>query len=164
MALDREAIFVALFARLGAIAGIVYASRIWQGFDAAESNTEQPALFLIKGDETKTQMRGMPPTWTLKAHVLLVVRTVESDPTISPSTLLNQFLTLIEAALERQPGEGPATSPQLMPNPDLMFGTTLGGLCTSCMITGDIVTDDGAMGNQGMAVVPIAIVAPTTTS
>lgn len=158
MALNREAIFVALFARLSAISGLAYSSRIWKGFDDTESNSEQPALFLIKGNESQVSLsRGMPLAWKLTAWCLLCARTSEADPTVSASTTINELLTLVEAALERTATEGPNAAAFFMQNPDLMLGTTLGGLCTSCRIEGDIVTDEGALGLQGYAAIPISI-------
>lgn len=158
MALDREVIFAALFARLAAVDGFVYSSRIWKGFDDLESNVEQPALILIKGNETQVSpARGMPLAWKLSAVALIAARVTEADPTVAPSTTINELLTLVEAALERQPDEVPNAAAIFFQNPDMMQGTTLGGLCTSCRIEGDIVTDEGALGLQGYAAVPISI-------
>lgn len=155
-AVDREAIFVALFTKLQTIPGVVTFSRIFTGFDDIPAGS-QPAMFLLKGDEHPTFRRGMPTQWRLDARIILAARVLEADPSVAPSTTLNVLLQAVEQTLYRDPLEGPASGAPFQDNPDMMLGTTLGGLCQSCAIDGDIVTDEGAQGEQGGAMIPITI-------
>lgn len=159
MAVNREAIFAALFTRLQSITGLAYTSRIWRGESELGAITEQPALVLVKGDERMvSQPRGLPPRWELSAVVILVARVTEADPSIAPSTILNGLLTQLEEKLQRSPTEAAGASPIYANNPDLMYGTTLGGLCTSVQFAGDITIDEGAVSLQGLAIAPLTII------
>lgn len=155
--MSREPIFAALFTRLQTVAGLAYSSRIFTGWDDT-SAIEQPALFLLKGDERAVIQRPLPPKWELEAKVLLLARTVESDPTIAPGTVLNNLLDGVMAVLARQGNEPPDASPSFSPNPDMTAWTTLGGLCSSVQVRGDIVVDEGALGSQAAAVIPLVII------
>lgn len=156
MSIGREAIFAALFARLQTIAGVQTFSRIWTGWDTLEA-IEQPAIVLIKGGETALQVRPFPPRWQLEAQVILLARVTEADPSVAPSTTINTLLDAVFSKLARQPDEPPAADPLFAPNPDMMAWTSLGGLCSSVRVGSDIVTDEGALGLQSVAVVPLII-------
>lgn len=157
MAVDREAIFAALFTRLQTITGIAYFSRIWQGESELTANAKQTALIMAKGDERVVQVRGGPPRWELEVIVIILARVNEGDPYEAASEILNPLLTKLEAVLERQPTEAPSPSAVYMNNPDLMYGTTLGGLCTSVRFMGDITVEEGAILNQAVAIAPLLI-------
>lgn len=162
MAVDREAIFDALFTRISTIPGIRTASRKFLPLDQVEPSA-QPALFLAKGGETPKQRRGLPTVWTLEATIYLYCRN-DADPKAGPSVQLNRLLREIEGALEMSPEEFAALerNPAI---PDDQFreiqanpqGTTLGGLCSHCWIAGTIETDEGTLGDQAVAAIPIEI-------
>lgn len=160
-AVPRERIFVALFDRLKALPGFVSSSRIYLGWDAVEAAL-QPRLVMVKGDEIQIGTRkGMPPAWRIEVKAIVLVRTTEGDPELPPSTQINELISAIETALVRTLIEGPAIDAPFQSNPSGTWGTSLGGLCVACQIEGDIITDEGALGHQGVAVIPIAIYTAT---
>jgi hypothetical protein len=155
MALNREAIFVALNARLAAVAGFAGpCSRQWVSY--ADTPPEmQPALFLATGDEQAGGDRRQPTVWTLRPKLVLYTRH-DADPTAAPSTLQNQLITALEAAMEMTPGEAAQLGP--FANDGQAPHTTLGGLVSSCRIFGTIVKDEGLFQTQGIAEIPLEIV------
>ena len=156
MSLNREAIMVALAARLSSIPGVVTFARRFKPWNEVGAAL-QPAVFLVGGNEHAKADRMRPTIWTLKPTLYLYCRN-DSDPSASGSTALNQILQAIEGALERTAGEvstpnGPFQDPSDSPH------TTLGGLVDSVLISGEIETDEGLLQNQCVAIVPIEIIA-----
>jgi hypothetical protein len=83
--------------------------------------------------------------------------TTHEEPSVPPDIALNTAITLVEAALEAQPGEqrSPfATFPGKQPG---YFTTTLGGLCYSCQIVGTVQVFDGTIAGTAVAIIPIEI-------
>lgn len=156
MAANREACFAALATRLTGLPGVVTFSRTFLGWDD-ESAVEKPAVFLTKGGESARSAADGVLVWRLEATVIVTVRVREADPAVAPSTILNEIITAVEERLERQPLEGPAVGARFMENPDRSAGTSLGGVCRECKIEGEIVTDEGGLGLDGIAVIPIAM-------
>lgn len=154
MAVDREAIMAALFTRLQSVAGIQTSSRVFRPWDQV-SPAEQPALFLVTGNQTAKPQRKLPTVWTLQPTIYLYVRH-DADPTAAPGTALNQMIQAVAAALERTPTEA-HTSTAFADDPQDPH-TTLGGLVNACYISGTIETDEGLMQNQGVAIIPLEIV------
>lgn len=152
--LNREALFVALFTRLQTITSpsVALFSRKLIDFDQT-TPANQPAIYLVKGDEENPKPnRNLPPTWMLKAEIVVFCRN-DADPNAPPSVQLNQLLTAIEGVLQRQPNEG-AVGPYASTNE---WWTTLGGLCSHCWIAGPIIVGEGAASDQAVAVVPVEI-------
>ncbi len=147
MALDREPIASALFARLQIATGVITAGRKLISWDAL-STEAQPALYLIQSNQTPEQTRGLPTRWKLNFTAYLYCRNESKDE--APSIQLNRMIRAIEAALELQPNE------VALPDPSNMgIHTTLGGLCSHVWISGTIETDEGALGDQAVAIIPI---------
>ena len=135
----REPIYAALFARLAGAAAFTTTSRRlrhWSDVGAAE----QPALFIVQKSETAEQHRGRPVTW--KALVDVYVYAQAPDEETPPASVLNPLLDAVEAAL----APDPVTNVQ-----------TLGGLVQHAWIAGRVETDEGALGGQAVAIVPIEI-------
>lgn len=153
MAVDREAIMAALFTRLQGVAGIVTSSRAYRPWDQVAAE-EQPALFLVNGNQNAKAQRKLPTVWTLMPTIHLYVRH-DADPTAAPGTALNQMLQAVAAAFERTPSEKAAA--QFISDPDDPH-TTLDGLVSACYINGTIETDEGMFQNQGVAIIPLEIV------
>jgi len=157
MALDREPIYAALFARLQAnVPGFVTMSRRLKTWDDI-SRDEQPALYLATGDQTPVNRLGVPPTWMLEAFVYMYFRLDEPTEMI-PSAQLNAALTAIENALEAQQAD---FDPSLKDNP--FFGqrrhqTTLGGLVQYAWMLPALVVEGIAQG-QAAVRVPIQMLA-----
>ncbi len=163
MALNRERIFTALFARLASVTDWKFSSRINMG-QAEAFAVQQPALFLLKGNEAQVQEErnvGLPMLWKLTALVTILCR--NEDPNAAPSIQLNQLIQAVEAALELQPGEkrvAGAVGPAVRPGQQY---TTLGGLVSLCTISGDIIVfegmADGTVSSQAGAHIPIELLA-----
>jgi hypothetical protein len=140
--MTREPVYAALFALLSAAAPFATASRRlrhWSLVDPAE----QPALFVVQKRETAKAAEGSPTAW--RAAVDLYVYCQAPDDETAPATVLNPLLDALEAALAPTGG-------------DVALGTqTLGGLAKHCWIAGAIETDEGALGGQAVAIVPIEI-------
>lgn len=140
--INREAIYAALFAKAQSITGLATVSRRLKHWSDV-SPVQQPALFQAQGDPVAQVERGKPTVWLLRVDWYLYVNCGE-DPKASTAPLLNEFLDNIEAAL----------APEVYKDEQ-----TLGGLVQSCRIVGAVQTDEGTLGAQGVAVVPIEILA-----
>ena len=103
----------------------------------------QPALFLVqKGEEIVTASRR-PARRTLSAEIYLYARA--EDPAVAPATLLNPLLDAVEACFAPDPVTG---------------NQTLGGLVAHAWIEGKVETDEGVLGEQAVAIVPVTILIP----
>jgi len=99
---------------------------------------DQPALFMAAAGQTVTvEGRGLPPRRSLPVRLYLYNR--NDDPGQQ-----NDLLDAIETALE--------------PNDEETL--TLGGLVSHCRIEGEIETDEGLLGEQAVAIVPVSILVP----
>jgi hypothetical protein len=65
------------------------------------------------------------------------------DPQAAPSTILNPLMDAVQNALA--------------PDDPKLERCTLGGLVEHCWIEGRVETDEGALGDQAVAIVPILI-------
>jgi hypothetical protein len=142
--MNREPIYEALFALLAGCAGFATATRRlrhWSDVAAAE----QPALFIAQKSETADQKRGLPTKWTCDVDAYVYCHA--PDELTPPTTVLNPLLDAIEAALAPQAGSDLAANVQ-----------SLGGLAYQAWINGKIETDEGTLGGQSVAIVPIRIV------
>lgn len=139
--MNREAIYAALFAKLAAIPGLVTMSRKLKHW-ADVQPIEQPALYLAQKTETAQPQTGLPPKWLLSVDVYVYVRTTGAD---APGPVINPILDAVAAALE--------------PDNPIRNTCTLGGLVEWARIEGTIETDEGTLGDQAVAIVPINILA-----
>lgn len=138
--MKREPIYKALFAKLAAIEGLATASRILLHWDDVSPN-QQPALFLAQDTQQAEQVTGFPTKYTLGAKVWIYAHRDSADEV--PSAQINNILDALDAAL--------------MPSPSPTYKETLGGLVEHCWISGAIETDEGTLGNQAVAIVPISM-------
>lgn len=139
--MNREPIWQALFTRLSAAAPFVTTSRRlchWSDVPAIE----QPALFVAQGGEQASTTTGQPTRWELEGQVYVYARV---DDGAVPGTVMNPLMDAITAVL------APA-------NP--MQRQTLGGLVEWVRIDGRIETDEGVLGDQAVAIIPIRILVP----
>jgi len=140
--MNREPIYEALFAVITGAASFATASRRLRHWSAVAA-AEQPALFQVQKRESAKQAEGAPTVW--RAELDLYVYCQAADDVIAPTSALNPLLDAIEAAL------APAGADQLA------GVQTLGGLVKHCWINGPIETDEGALGGQAVAIVPVEI-------
>lgn len=140
---SREAIFAALFAKAAAASADFRTTsrtmRPWTEVDAAE----QPALFQAEGKQSAEAKAGQPTKWIFRAELALYVHRAtcgQADVVVA----LNMLVDAIVAALDREAATGKQT---------------LGVLVYECRISGDIETDEGRLGDQAVALIPIEIIA-----
>jgi hypothetical protein len=138
----RESIYGALWT-LGSGAGSFASAnrRLRHWADVAPA--EQPALFMSeKGGHAIVKALGAPIVWTLYADFYIYVHS--SDPYAAPATILNPLLDAIEAALAPSPATG-------IQNLELPL------MVQHAYIAGKIETDEGVLGDQAIAIVPVEI-------
>lgn len=136
--INREAIYAALFAKLATAASFVTTSRRLKHWNDVPIE-QQPALFQAQRNEVAVTTHGQPTKWTLNLDVYVYVRT---DGEQTPAPLLNPLLDAIEAALAPNAVE---------------TVLSLGGLVHHCRIEGAIETDEGTLGDQAVAIIPVTI-------
>jgi hypothetical protein len=137
--MNREAIYAALFAKFTAAGDYKTSSRKLRHWSDVPSN-QQPALFQTQRTEVATTVPGQPTVWNLQVDAYVYVNT--SNRSTAPSQILNPLLDAISAALAPDPFSGKCT---------------LGGLVQHAWIEGAIQTDEGVLGDQAVAIVPIVI-------
>lgn len=141
MSINREPIYAALFTLVSQAADFVTAERRLRHWsDVAPA--EQPAVFQAQRKEIATvKTLGAPQEWTL--HVDLYVYVHSSDPYQSPATILNPLLDAIDDAL----------------SPSRVTGVQNLGISTvqHAYIAGSIDTDEGTLGDQAVAIIPVEI-------
>ncbi len=136
----REPVMTALFERLSGAARFVTASRRLRHWSDVAPE-DQPALFMAqRSGGVLERVRGQPAKLTLRADVYVYAHTTDGT---APATTLNDLLDAIADALEPDPHPGVQT---------------LDGLVHHCWIDGDIETDEGTLGDQAVAIVPITII------
>ena len=137
----REAIYAALWT-LGSGAGALPAPIAGCGIGADVAPAEQPALFMSeKGGHAQVKKLGAPIVWTLYADFYIYVHS--SDPYAAPATVINSLLDALERAL----APSAATGIQNLPG--------LPQMVQHAYIAGKIETDEGVLGDQAIAVVPV---------
>ena len=138
----REPIYAALFDLVAGAAGFATAERRLRHWsDVAPA--EQPALFMAqKSEAAAIKALGAPAVWTLNVELYLYAHS--SDPRLSPATGLNPLIDAVEAAL----APSPATGRQNLGLPAMV---------QHAAIAGKIDTDEGALGDQAIAIVPVEI-------
>ena len=144
MRIPRESVYTALFSRLQATEGPrTFGRRLKHWGDVQAVN--QPALFLTHRHESAEQRTGVPPKWTLVADVYLYVN-AGNNPDAVPGIRLNELIDAVETALA--------------PDDPRRNVCTLGGLVAWCRIEGEVQTDEGLLGPQAVAIIPIHILVP----
>jgi hypothetical protein len=104
---------------------------------------EQPALFMSeKGGHAAIKQLGAPIVWTLYAEFYIYVHS--SDPYLAPGTVLNPLIDALEATL----APTPTTGIQNLGMPEMV---------QHAYIAGKIETDEGILGDQAIAIVPVEI-------
>ena len=138
----REPIYAALFELIESAAAFITAERRLRHWsDVAPA--EQPALFQSQKSETASvKVLGSPTVWTLGVELYLYVHS--SDPYQAPAMILNPLVDAVEAAL------APAAITGVQ---DL----GLPAMVQHAYIAGKIETDEGALGDQAIAIIPVEI-------
>ncbi|HEV2303330.1 MAG TPA: hypothetical protein VGR91_17320 [Stellaceae bacterium] len=138
----RETIYAALWALVAEAADFVTADRRLRHWTDL-SPAEQPALFMVeKGGVAETKALGAPVVWTLHADFYLYVHS--SDPYLAPATVLNPLVDALEAALAPSPATG-------------VQNLGLPAMVNHAYLAGKVETDEGVLGDQAVAIIPVAI-------
>ena len=138
----RETIYGALWTLARGAAGFASADRRLRHW-AEVAPIEQPALFLSeKGGLARSKRLGAPIVWTLYADFYIYAHS--SDPYLAPALLLNPLVDALEMAL------APAAATGIQ-------NLGLPGMVSHAQIVGRVETDEGVLGDQAIAIVPIEI-------
>ncbi|TXH41837.1 MAG: hypothetical protein E6Q97_36740 [Desulfurellales bacterium] len=139
----RETIFVTLFDLVASVTGLKsYSRRLKHWGDVP--HTDQPALFLVQRTESAKITTKLPTVWTFRADLVLYGHNSGQD-SVAPMSSLNPIVDEIVAKL--LPAGG-------------VEEQTLGGLVERCRIEGEILTDEGALGDQAIVVIPLTLFVP----
>lgn len=138
--MNREAIYLALFAMIQNITGIQNTAR--EFIKWSDLQPEQlPFLLLVEGKEVAdVNGRGIPARWTFKPELLCYVADQEGK---APGELINPLLDAIQNAF----------SPAILP-------VTLGGLVDRVLIKGTVDKGQDKLGQLNWFMVPFEIVVP----
>jgi hypothetical protein len=138
----REWIYGALWELAAGAASFTSANRRLRHW-ADVAPAEQPALFMSeKGGAAVMKALGAPIVWTLYADFYVYVHS--SDPYLAPAMLLNPLLDALEAALAPSPATG-------------IQNLGLPAMVQHAYIQGKVETDEGVLGDQAIAIVPVAV-------
>ena len=136
--MQRELYYAALFKRLQQMPTPVQCERVLAHHEDVPANL-QPAVFMTVTSPNAEQVTGLPTKYLLDAKVWIYAhRDTVGDV---PSVTVNRILDELDEVL--RPPVGPS------------FKQTLGGLVEHCWIDGEIHTDEGWLGLQSIAVVPV---------
>jgi hypothetical protein len=136
--MKRETIYKALFELIRNLNGAATTSRILAHWDDVPPNM-QPALYLTNDTQQAEQVTGFPTKYLLGAKIWIYCHRDSGEEV--PSAQINEILDGLDEVLK--PSESPTNK------------QTLGGLVEHCWISGAIETDEGTLGNQAVAIVPI---------
>ena len=140
--IDREAIYAALWTLGAGSSSFASANRRLRHWSDVAA-VEQPALFMSeKGGHAVVKVLGAPIVWTLYADFYIYAHS--SDPYTAPATVLNPLIDSLEEAL----APSPATGIQHLGLPEMV---------QHIYLAGKIETDEGVLGDQAIAIVPIEI-------
>lgn len=140
--ISREPIYAALFVLAAGAADFATAERRWRHWSEV-TPAEQPALFMRqKGELAKVKALAAPPVWTLSVELCIYAHS--SDPYGTPASVLNPLVDAVAAALAAPAATGLQTLglPQFVQH---------------AYIAGRIATDEGALRDQAVAIVPVEI-------
>lgn len=142
MTIAREAIYSALWALASGAANFASATRRLRHWSDV-SPAEQPALFMAeKGGEGRVKALGAPIVWTLRADFYIYAHA--SDPRLAPASVLNPLIDALDAAL------APSTVTGIQ-------NLGLPAMVQHAMIAGQIKMDEGVLGDQAVALIPVEI-------
>lgn len=141
----RETIYAAVFALARATSGIKSGGRRLKHWGEV-SPADQPAIFMVQRTETADVSTKIPTKWSLRVDLVLYGHN-SGQPNVAPMTSLNPIIDAIVASIN--PPEAGFPEEQ-----------TLGGLVTRCRVDGDILTDEGQLGDQAVVVIPVTIFTP----
>jgi len=151
--MDREVIYSKLFEQLTATAEFKTTGRKLLHWNDVSDKNKQPALFMAQTGEVSQGKKGFPSRWTLNVKVYLYCQAPDDKSPVTP--IMNPLLDAIETLLDTK--DNPTPGGDRLP---LLPGETndlgIPGV-SHCWIEGNIETDEGALGKQAVAIIPISI-------
>lgn len=140
--MNREQIYGALFARLDALTEFTVRSRRLKHWTDTPSS-EQPALFVSQTGENASTQTGQPTKWLMQVDIYVYARCPKTQ---NPGAVLNPLIDAVCNALNT-------------PHP-ITGRTNLGVPGVEWVrVEGKIETDEGTLGEQAVAIIPVVILA-----
>jgi hypothetical protein len=139
--MTRETIYAALFTAITDAVHFKTQSRKLKHWNDVGDESQQPALFMAQTGEVAERRKGLPTKWTL--NVKLYLYCLAPDDETAVTTIMNPLLDTICGLID--PGEKGSTNT-----------LSIAGV-SHVWIEGNIETDEGALGRQGVAIIPISI-------
>lgn len=138
----REQIMQSLFNLVSGAAGFVTTGRRLKLWTDVAANAK-PALFMYEPDDMYSL--GNQYTQVVEMNVDLFIYTAPGmDSGVTPVSIMNPLLDAIDTALKPSP---------------INNRQTLGGLVSHCWIDGKVMKDPGDIDGDGIAVIPVKILA-----
>lgn len=141
MAFSREDVYTALLASLQALGGFTTVERRLRHWDDV-SKEEQPYLGVSQAKETADTITGLPTAWIWQLDLYLYVNTEAPQ---APGAVLNPLLDAICNKINEV---------------HIVTGKNVLGLpgdVQYCRVQGTIETDEGTLGDQAVAIIPVVI-------
>lgn len=139
--MDREAIYAAFFTAITDAVDFKTQSRKLKHWNDVSDDSQQPALFQVQVGEVAQRVKGLPTKWTF--NVKLYLYCLAPDDETAVTTIMNPLLDTIAELID--PGEKGSTNT-----------LNIAGV-SHVWIEGEIETDEGALGRQGVAIIPVSI-------
>jgi hypothetical protein len=141
--ITRETIYDAFFDKISSIADFKVKSRRVKHWGDV-SPADMPALFISQRVETPIQEKKLPTKWQLSVDVIIYVNS-GGDHNVVPASIINPLVDKLEQALK----------------PDQVSGYTTLNIpgVSHCWIGGAVEYDEGALGDFGVVIVPVEILA-----
>ena len=139
--MNREPIYAALFTRLSNAYAWNTASRVLKHWSDMPP-IEQPAMFMTQVGERAEVDTRFPTRWYLDVKIYLYANS-QTQVNEIPATILNNMIDAVFTAMK--------------PDYAAVNTQTLGGLVEYARIEGELTTDEGFIGEQAVAIIPIRI-------
>jgi hypothetical protein len=141
--MNRENIFRTLFATIADIPQVKTASREFRSFSSVAPE-DMPAVFMTcRTQGISYGNRMVPPVYTFDLSLFVYVFKQETEK--SSQEVLNEVLDALDVSLEAL---ATATADPLNESS-----------ITQCRVMGTIETDEGALGDLAVAIVPVQVIA-----
>jgi hypothetical protein len=138
MSIRRETYYGVLADKLRAIPGVKTFSRRLQHVNDVPA-AQQPAIYLAQTGQVPLYQPGRTIIWELSADIYVYVRDPKGK---EPGPIINP---LMDAIVE-----------MFKPDNAMVNACTFGGLCHKVEL-GQIATDEGTMGEQAIAIIPVTM-------
>lgn len=151
--MNRETIYSTLFAVITDAVNFKTQSRKLKHWADVGDPSQQPALFMAQTGEVAERIKGLPTKWTL--NVKLYLYCLAPNDTDPVTTTMNPLLDTICQLIETKADPFDATS-RIALRPGETNNLGIDGV-SHVWIEGNIETDEGALGQQGVAIIPVSL-------